>query len=93
MKVVVCSYKPEWKVKFNNLYQTIWPSIKETALSIQHVGSTSVEGLSAKDIIDLDIVIASYDEFPQIVEALKKLGYTHRGDLGIFQRESFIHKT
>ena len=61
----------------------------ELALRIEHVGSTSIPGLSAKPIIDLDIVIRSYDDLPAVVARLESLGYAHEGDLGISGREAF----
>lgn len=53
------------------------------------MGSTPVEGLAAKPIIDMDIVIADRKSLPDVLKRLEKLGYTHRGDLGIPDRESF----
>ena len=62
-------------------------------IKIEHIGSTSVIGLASKPIIDIDIVIDSYDVFPDIVKGLNKLGYTHNGDQGIKDREAFKYKT
>jgi GrpB-like predicted nucleotidyltransferase (UPF0157 family) len=53
------------------------------------VGSTSIEGLAAKPIIDLDLVMDSYDVFSQIVERLAQYGYEHEGDFGVKGREAF----
>ena len=47
------------------------------------MGSTSVPGLAAKPIIDIDVVVASVDNVPVAVERLESLGYRHEGDLGI----------
>jgi GrpB-like predicted nucleotidyltransferase (UPF0157 family) len=58
-------------------------------LRVEHVGSTAIPNLRAKPILDLDIVMPSYDEFPEIVEGLRRLGYTHNGDQGIREREVF----
>jgi GrpB-like predicted nucleotidyltransferase (UPF0157 family) len=43
----------------------------------------------AKPILDIDIVMPGYEEFPRIVQELGKLGYTHEGDQGIKEREAF----
>ena len=59
------------------------------AVAVEHVGSTSVPGLAAKPIIDLEIVVASASLVPMAIEGLAKLGYAHRGDLGIEGREAF----
>jgi GrpB-like predicted nucleotidyltransferase (UPF0157 family) len=55
---------------------------------IHHVGSTSVPGLAAKPIIDVDIVVEHQDK-PIVIQSLAKLGYRHLGNLGIPQRDAF----
>lgn len=58
-------------------------------MSLEHVGSTSVPGLSAKPVVDACIVVASKRDIPHVVKALAKLGYVHRGDLGVPDRDAF----
>jgi GrpB-like predicted nucleotidyltransferase (UPF0157 family) len=53
------------------------------------VGSTSVPGLAAKPIIDMDIVVPSENEVHPIIERLARAGYQWRGDLGVAGREAF----
>jgi GrpB-like predicted nucleotidyltransferase (UPF0157 family) len=55
---------------------------------VEHVGSTSVPGLAAKPILDIDVIVARAD-VPAAVEALAAVGYVHRGDLGVVGREAF----
>jgi GrpB-like predicted nucleotidyltransferase (UPF0157 family) len=43
----------------------------------------------AKPVIDMDVVIDNWAKFPQIVELLRTLGYSHVGNLGIKEREAF----
>jgi GrpB-like predicted nucleotidyltransferase (UPF0157 family) len=87
--IEVCEYDPAWTEKFEELKRRIWPFISDHADRIEHIGSTAVEGLSAKPVIDLDIVIKSENSLPGVIEGLAKLGYRHRGDLGIEGREAF----
>jgi GrpB-like predicted nucleotidyltransferase (UPF0157 family) len=56
---------------------------------VEHVGSTSVTGLAAKPILDIDVVVDSAD-VPTAVAALVGIGYVHRGDLGVVGREAFF---
>jgi GrpB-like predicted nucleotidyltransferase (UPF0157 family) len=58
-------------------------------MGLEHVGSTSVPGLRAKPIVDACIVVASRRDIPHVVKALAKVGYAHRGDLGVPDREVF----
>ena len=71
------------------MYFQIWPHVSDVALDMIHVGSTSIEGMSAKPIIDIDIVIQSSEYLSMINARLEKLGYFHVGDLGITGREAF----
>jgi len=64
-------------------------TLGDTVLRIEHVGSTSVEGLSAKPIIDIDIVIKDHSAFELVKEKLALIGYVHEGDLEIKDREAF----
>jgi len=67
----------------------IWEALRDIALSVEHVGSTSVPGLAAKPVIDIDAVIPSIADMPAAIERLAALGYVHRGNLGIEDREAF----
>ena len=87
--VEVVPYNPEWKKWFEELRAEIWPLISDAAQDMIHVGSTSIEGMSAKPIIDIDIVIESPEDLPKISERLAKLGYYPVGDLGIIGREAY----
>ncbi|MDB6124791.1 MAG: dephospho-CoA kinase/protein folding accessory protein, partial [Pedosphaera sp.] len=88
-KIIVENYNPEWVNHFEKIKKTIWKEVSDVAVSIEHVGSTSVVGLPAKPVIDIDIVISSLQELPGVIERLQKLGYKHRGNLGIEGRDAF----
>ena len=88
--VVVEKWNPKWKDEFERIVVSLGKDIIYNSIKIEHVGSTSVEGLSAKLIIDLDIVIEN-DKFEIIKRLLKDKGYEHGGDLGIEGREAFSY--
>ena len=88
-RVTVVDYDPAWPAAFERLRARIWPVVADLAIAIEHVGSTSVPGLAAKPVIDLDVVLRSGDDLPAAVGRLATLGYAHRGDLGIAGREAF----
>lgn len=87
--VVVLPYDEQWKQDFLVIKNELTSALGELALRIEHVGSTSVEGLSAKPIIDIDVVIKDHSVFKEVVSALGAIGYRHEGDLGIAGREAF----
>ena len=87
--VVVLPYDAQWEQAFIRIRDEIQEALGPLALSIEHVGSTSVRGLSAKPIIDIDVVIRDDTVFDAVVAALEAIGYHHEGDLGIPAREAF----
>jgi len=87
--IVVVPYDRRWQAEYEALAAALWPAVKDVALSIEHVGSTSVPGLAAKPILDVDIVMASVDDLAAIDERLSRLGYVHNGDQGCPGREAF----
>lgn len=91
-RVVVVPYSEQWKTDFETIKQYVLPAINDVVISIEHIGSTSVEGLSAKPIIDIDIVIEDYSVFDTVVEKLASHGYIYERNLGIKDREAFDYK-
>ena len=87
--VLVVDYDPHWPARFRSLAGRIAGVLRGMAASIEHVGSTSVPGLAAKPIIDIDVLLASDAEFAEVALRLAKIGYVHQGDLGIPGREAF----
>ncbi len=87
--IVVVPYDSNWKQQFEAIRAEIQDALGELALYIEHVGSTSVEGLSAKPIIDIDVVIEDESKLQAVVERLAGIGYEHEGNLGIVGREAF----
>ncbi|MFJ8120041.1 GrpB family protein [Bacillus mycoides] len=90
--VTIEDYNPEWSIIFKDLKCVIEAELGDLLLSIEHVGSTSINNLSAKPIIDLDLVIDNRGMLPKVIQRLEKLGYYHQGDLGIEGREAFGKK-
>lgn len=85
----VVAYDPLWPRIFGYLQARIWRQVAHHVLAIVHVGSTSVPGLAAKPIIDMDIVVADQSQLAPVIALLAPLGYHHLGDLGIAGREAF----
>ena len=88
-RVIVVLYNSKWSDEFQKIKSYLEKTLENSILAIEHIGSTSIEGLSAKPIIDIDVIIEGYDKFEDAKSRLKKLGYYHEGDLGIKDREAF----
>ena len=87
--VVVLPYDEAWKKDFEEIKAELMAVLDGLVLSVEHVGSTSVPGLAAKPIIDIDVIIEDTDCFEKVKTALETIGYQHEGDLGIPGREAF----
>jgi GrpB-like predicted nucleotidyltransferase (UPF0157 family) len=88
-EIAVVDYDEIWPSSFNRIRQALGPFVDDVALRIDHVGSTSVPGLAAKAIIDVDVVVSSEIDVPTVIDRLTAAGYRWRGDLGVPGREAF----
>lgn len=87
--VLVLPYDKQWKQDFLKIKADIMTMLENLIIGVEHVGSTSVQGLSAKPIIDIDVVIKDETYLKVVISALEKMGYQHEGNLGIVGREAF----
>jgi len=87
--IIIEPYQVHWKHQFDKIQSILLENLSNDILKIEHVGSTSVEGLAAKPILDIDLVIDQKTDFKMLKEKLLKLGYQHEGDKGILGREAF----
>ena len=88
-QVTIQHYDPLWPQQFETLRSRIAAVLGVLAAAIEHVGSTAVPGLSAKPVIDIDILLQSASDLALVINRLSSLGYDHRGNLGIAGREAF----
>ena len=82
-------YDAAWESAFEAIRAEIQTALGDLMLGIEHVGSTSVKGMSAKPCIDIDVVIRDYSVLDAVVQKLDAIGYIHEGNLGIQDREAF----
>ena len=92
VRVTVLPYDRAWADAFEDIRREIEQAAGAWLVGVEHVGSTSVEGMSAKPCIDLDAVIPSYEVFGEVAARLAMIGYEHEGDLGIPGREAFRYQ-
>lgn len=77
-KIVIADYNPAWPSWYEWDRVRIATALGETAMSIDHVGSTSVPGLPAKPIIDVLLQVPDSTDEESYVPALEALGYVLR---------------
>lgn len=82
-------YNPLWPQAFAEEAARIKSTLGDEALAIEHYGSTSVPGLRAKPIIDLQIGVADISYGLRFIEPMAGLGYDYAGDQGIPEHHIF----
>ena len=87
--LVIRDYDAIWPDKFLELADRIRRLLGALVVQVEHVGSTAVPDLIAKPIIDMDVVLASSSDLPEVIRRLGTLGYVHEGELGIVGRAAF----
>lgn len=76
--ITLVAYDPAWPEQFAREAGRMRDALGDRALRIEHIGSTSVPGLTAKPIIDLLLVVADSADEPSYVPALEAAGYVLR---------------
>jgi dephospho-CoA kinase len=74
-KLELVPYNPAWRDDARRIIARIQTACGAKALRVDHVGSTAVEGMDAKDVIDIQITVASLDVADEIADALADVGY------------------
>jgi GrpB-like predicted nucleotidyltransferase (UPF0157 family)/GNAT superfamily N-acetyltransferase len=77
MYIEIVPYNPKWKELYRRESEAILGACGEFILTIEHAGSTSVEGLAAKPIVDIYIGTRSLDQSDSIIESMRSLGYEY----------------
>ncbi len=86
--ITVVPYDEKWIIEFERIKNEILSVLYNDIVSIEHIGSTSVPGLWAKPIIDMNIIVENY-MLPVVIEKLASIGYIQEGNLGVESREAF----
>lgn len=73
--VVIEPYDPAWVERFAAVSSLLDNALGSLVAGIEHVGSTSVPGLAAKPIVDIDLLVADTADELRYVPALEKHGY------------------
>jgi GrpB-like predicted nucleotidyltransferase (UPF0157 family) len=89
LQITVLEYDPEWANAFQRIEKALLATLEPIPIaSIEHVGSTSIPGLAAKPIIDIDIVVEP-KYIPMTCALLSTNGYTYNPEPWGIDRMSF----
>jgi GrpB-like predicted nucleotidyltransferase (UPF0157 family) len=76
-RIDVVPYDPCWPAAFEHEAQRLRMVLGRLALRVDHNGSTSIPGLAAKPVIDIQVSVAALQPLSQYQERLESLGYVH----------------
>lgn len=78
VSISVVQYDEAWRVRYGELQQRVREALGPTALTVEHIGSTSVPGLAAKPIIDMLLTMTMVEDEPAYVPALEQARFELR---------------
>ncbi|PZM15862.1 GrpB family protein [Rhizobium tubonense] len=78
--VEIVPHDPKWTDDFSAAEVRLRMTLGDCVVAFDHIGSTSVPGLVAKPVIDIDITLSSLDDIPEASANLIKTGFEPRGN-------------
>jgi len=79
-KIEVVNYNSAWPDEYLRAEESLRKAFDPAVLKIEHIGSTSIPGLSAKPTIDILVIVKSGTDIPSFDKHMENEGYTCRGE-------------
>jgi GrpB-like predicted nucleotidyltransferase (UPF0157 family) len=80
-RIEIVPYQERWIEEFRTLGARLREIVGDTALRIDHIGSTAVPGLGAKDVIDIQITVADIHDIDGLIQRMNLHGFQTNGEL------------
>lgn len=75
-RVVIVDYDPEWPARASTLIDQLSGDLGESARRVEHIGSTAIPGMAAKDVLDIQVSVDELDlAAREFDEPLRSLGF------------------
>lgn len=87
--VTLCPFSQEWNLLFEQEKLSLYKTIGDYVVDIQHVGSTSIKDMPAKPIIDIVVGLKDFNDGFKLIDKIEALGYHFKGSLGNSNRFFF----
>lgn len=84
--VEIVDYKDEWPARFEQEKAPLEKALGGIAYRIEHIGSTSVPGLAAKDVVDICVTVEDADDDSVFLPAVESLGFSSPDDRRLYER-------
>jgi GrpB-like predicted nucleotidyltransferase (UPF0157 family) len=89
-RVEVVQHDPNWYSLFDTESKQITTALGENVIAIHHIGSTSIETIYAKPIIDILVEVSSISKVDENNLQMQSLGYQCMSEFGINERRFFL---
>jgi GrpB-like predicted nucleotidyltransferase (UPF0157 family) len=90
--VIVSAYQPGWAAEYAQIARRIRELAGPAALRIDHIGSTAVPGLAAKDVIDIQVTVADLGRAEGLTAPLRAAGFRRGGEF-LYDEFHAMHAT
>jgi GrpB-like predicted nucleotidyltransferase (UPF0157 family) len=75
-QVIIAGHDPAWLEQGSVLAESVRAALAPLALYVEHIGSTSIPGMAAKPVFDLQVSVADLDEAERVFDRpLSLLGF------------------
>ncbi len=88
--VKLSPFSQKWEELYKIEEKKIADALGALALDIQHIGSTSIMGLSAKPVIDIAVMIPSESDLNVCIPLMQSIDFEYLGDFGLPGRHFFV---
>ncbi|MFE7084375.1 GrpB family protein [Priestia megaterium] len=89
MNITMVEHNPNWKYEYLNEEFLIKETLQKELVNIFHIGSTAIQDVKAKPIIDILLVVNDIEELDNYSDQFEKLGYEVMGEFGIKKRRYY----
>jgi GrpB-like predicted nucleotidyltransferase (UPF0157 family)/uncharacterized protein (DUF952 family) len=87
--ILLVPHNPQWHEEFKKESQRITQALGDEVIAIHHIGSTAINGIKAKPVIDILPEVRDIEKIDSLNGEMVKMGYTPRGENGIPLRRYF----
>jgi GrpB-like predicted nucleotidyltransferase (UPF0157 family) len=82
-EITIVEYDQSWSALFNSEKELLLKTLGEAVTNIEHFGSTAVDGMAGKPIVDLLVGVKSLETAVSKIPLLESLGYENFGEVFI----------
>ncbi|MDP3965165.1 MAG: GrpB family protein [bacterium] len=83
------SYTTDWSQLFQKEKNNLTSLLGSEAVDVQHIGSTAIPGIASKPIVDIIVLLPSFQDALKYIDRLQELGYEYSEERSSTERHFF----